>query len=149
MESIHQQSVAPETSEKVTKPIRGFLSQEAMKTYYLQMANIMGTRHQGEHSDENSIRNLYGRLKQFSNALQSINSHDWGQGVAEIQNAAGIYMMQGDINRSKLMQNNEEISLHLQFITQLASNTSIFKQLQGIISCHFQNVEYLLKRTKA
>ena len=47
-----------------------------------------------------------------------------------------------------LLQANREIGLHLQFITQLASNVGFLKQLEGILYYHSQNVENLLKRVK-
>ena len=148
MESIHQQSVTSEAPEEVTKPVHGFPSEEAMQTYYLQMAEIMGIRCRGERSEDNSIRNLYHRLKQFANTLQYINTHEWERGIAEIQNAAGAYMMQDNIDCKKLLQTNNEIGLHLQFIARLAGSAGFLRQLQGIIIYHLQNVEYLVKNIK-
>lgn len=151
MESIHQQSVASqelteESFQKAAKPTRDFHSEEDMKMYYLQMAEIMGSKSRDKRKDINNLRNLQKRLKQFANALQHLNSHEWERGIVEIQNAAGVYMMQKEIDRNKLLQVNAEIGLHLQFVTQSACDTGVLKQMQGVMLYHLQNVEYLLKK---
>lgn len=71
-----------------------------------------------------------------------------GNGIAEIQDASGFYMLQSTLPHKTLLQANREIGLHLQFITQLASNVGFLKQLEGILYYHSQNVENLLKRVK-
>lgn len=145
MENSIQQGVTCKVSEKATKPTRGFRSAEAMEAYYLQLAEITGTKCHDEQTDDISIRRLYRKLKQFNNMLAEFNIHEWGKGIAEIQNACGYYMMQSDIDRKKLLQTNEEIGLHLQFLINLAGSTPLLRQIQGIIAYHLQNVEYLLK----
>lgn len=55
-------------------------------------------------------------------------------------------MLQNNIDRKILLQTHQEVGEHLQFITLLAGNMGYMKQLLGILHCHYQNVEYLIKR---
>lgn len=94
------------------------------------------------------IKFLYQKPKQFVNVLQLYTNHEWGKGFAEIQDACSVYMLQKDIDRNLLLKNSREIEKHLLFITQLAGNGFLLKQMQGAMVCHYQNVEYLLGKMK-
>lgn len=117
-----------------------------MKSYYLQLAEIMNIHYTGEHSELTSIKCLYRKLRQFGNTMRFIGAHEWGQGIAEIQNTCGTYMIQSNINQKELLKTNKEIGLHLQFIVQLASNVCFVKQLEGILFYHYENVSYLVNK---
>ena len=122
-----------------------FDSDEAMTTYYLLMADTFNTNIQLEDYQEVAhLKNLQRKLRQFIYSLQPIIEHEWKRGVSEIQNACGVYMFQNQIERKELLRVNSEIGRHLQFITELAGNTSYIKQLYSNLHCHFQNVSYLL-----
>ena len=125
-----------------------FASVEDMRKYYLQMADLMNIRHVGEPSELTSIKCLYRKLRQFTDTMRFIGTHDWGKGIAEIHTACGVYMMQSNVEQKKLLQTNEEISQHLQFIAQLAGSVGYIKQLEGVLHYHYQNVAYLLERLK-
>ena len=105
-------------------------------------------RHVKESSEYVSLQCLKRKLRQFIHVLQLLGTHEWGNGIAEIQDASGFYMLQSTLPHKTLLQANREIGLHLQFITQLASNVGFLKQLEGILYYHSQNVENLLKRVK-
>lgn len=122
-----------------------FQSFEHMKVYYLQMCNIF-TPNQllVERSDYSRLKNLYRKIKQFSSCIQNLGDHPWEKGITEIQSTCGIYMMQNNIDPQNRIRTNQEIGHHLQFITLMATNTNLYKQLQGIFSYHLANVQHLL-----
>ena len=150
MENTVPQEMSPQPSSNEGIPaLHLFPSEKAMKTYYLQMTVIMNKNvHLAQASEYERIKFLHKKLKQFVNVLQLYTRHEWGKSVAEIQDACSVYMLQKDIDRKLLLQNSREIGQHLLFITQLAGNGFLLKQMQGAIVCHYQNVEYLLKKMK-
>lgn len=148
MENNQQPAIAQEVDNAAMHPRSVFTSTEAMKDYYLQFANILNVRYVEGPSEFMSLNCLHRRLIQYIHAVQLINTHEWGKGIAEIQNACGAYLLQSNMDKKKLLQTNEEIGLHLQFISQLAGKVGFLKQLEGILHYHNQNVEYLLKRLK-
>lgn len=125
-----------------------FASVEEMRKYYLQMVELMNIRYSEEPSELKSIKCLHRKLRQFTETMRFIGTHDWGKGIAEIHTTCGVYMMQSNVEPKKLLQTNEEISLHLQFIAQLAGSIGYVKQLEGLMQYHYQNVAYLLERLK-
>ena len=149
MENNSLQPDIPELPSAAMHPRADFPSEEAMKTYYLQLADLMNVRYAEEPSEYLTLKCLHRKLRQFTCALQLIGQHEWGQGISEIQNACGVYMLQNVIERKILLQNNREIGKHLQFITQLAGNVGFLKQLEGILYYHFQNVKRILETMKA
>ncbi|MEL5893806.1 hypothetical protein AAE250_09905 [Bacteroides sp. GD17] len=150
MENNNQPEVIQEPSYKQLNLVSSsFQSEEAMKAYYLQMADTMAANLPFEKCSEYiSLKGLRRKLKQFIGALQQLSVHEWGSGIAEIQNACGTYMLQSNIERKLLLQTNREIGRHMQFITQLAGNMGFIKQLLGTLNCHYQNVRYLMERMK-
>lgn len=148
MENNTQPVTAQELPNAAMHPRTGFPSEEAMKAYYLQLIDIMNITYAEEPSEYISLQCLKRKLRQFIHVLRLIGTHEWGNGIAEIQDASGIYMLQSTLPHKTLLQANREIGLHLQFITQLASNVGFLKQLEGILHYHFQNVESLLNKLK-
>lgn len=108
----------------------------------------MNIHYAGEYSELTSIKCLHRKLKQFGNTMRLIGTHEWGQGIAEIQSTCGTYMMQNNINQKELLNTNKEIGHHLQFVVQLASNVCFVKQLEGILFFHYENVSYLVNKLK-
>lgn len=149
METINQQpTITQELPNAAMHPRTSFTSDEAMKSYYLQLAEIMNIHYLGEYSELTSIQYLQRKLRQFGNTMRFIGTHEWGQGIAEIQSTCGTYMMQKNNNQKELLKTNKEIGLHLQFIVQLASNVCFVKQLEGLLSFHYENVSYLANKLK-
>ena len=72
--------------------------------------------------------------------------HDMkNKGIADIQKALGIYLMQNNIESKERKQTNQEIASQLQFIVFLSGNINIIKQLHGILQRHLSNVMLLLR----
>ena len=148
MENNTQSVTAQELPNTAMHPRTHFPSEEAMKTYYLQLIDIMNIAYMAEPSEYISLQCLHRKLKQYVHVLRLIGTHEWGKGIAELQDASGIYMLKSTLPHNTLLQANREIGRHLQFITQLASNVGFLKQLEGILCYHLQNVEGLLKKLK-
>lgn len=148
MENNNQPTAIQELPNVMARPCTNFPSEEAMKTYYLQLAEIMNIKSAEGYSEYMNLKCMHRKLKQFISTLQQINTHEWGKGIAEIQNACGAYMLQSNLPHKTLLQTNREIGLHLQFITQLAGNVGFLKQLEGILHYHLQNTAELLERMK-
>lgn len=138
----------PEFTNAAMHSSTGFTSAEEMKMYYLKLAHLLNIRYPEESSELTSIKYLYRKLRQFTETMRFIGTHEWGQGIAEIHTACGVYMMQSNVDQKKLLHTNEEISQHLQFIAQLAGSVGFVKQLEGILHFHHQNVTYLLEKLK-
>ena len=112
------------------------------------LIDIMNIAYMAKPSEYISLQCLHRKLKQYVHVLRLIGTHEWGKGIAELQDASGIYMLKSTLPHNTLLQANREIGRHLQFITQLASNVGFLKQLEGILCYHLQNVEGLLKKLK-
>ena len=138
----------PETLDFMEHRIEAtFSSKENMKIYYLQLANHTRAPHlhyyQG--SEYVTLKKLSNRLRKFAVFTQALGEHEWERGIAGIQKALGIYMMQNDVDAKVRRKTNEEVTAQLQFLVFLAENTSLVKQLQGMLTDHYSNITYLLK----
>lgn len=148
MENASQLSALQAEPGVATHPRNAFASEKEMKAYYLQLASILNVNFTEKQSEFTSLNCLHRKLKQFIAALQAINAHEWGTGIAEIHDTCGITMLLSQSERRRLLKANREIGLHLQFLTKLASKAGCIKQLLGILDYHYQNVEYLLDMSK-
>ena len=152
MENTYQQQ--QETSQasdyKQLNPVAySFSSEEDMKAYYLQMFNTMNQFiHSCKISEYMQLHSLRRRLNRYIFVLQLLSRHEWGNGVVEIQNACGVYMLQPNVERKEQLRTNREIGQHLLFLTQLAGNIHITKQILGLMDSHYQNVTYLMNKIK-
>lgn len=104
--------------------------------------------HFGKISEYMQLQSLRRKLNRFICVLQLLSHHEWGDGVAEIQNACGVYMLQPNVERKEQLRANREIGQHLLFLTQLAGKNHITKQLLGLLNSHYQNVTYLISKMK-
>lgn len=137
-----------ESSNTVPNSCLSFSSEEAMKTFYLQLANQTHPSIQNCISEIVRLEILDRKIKQFINALNFINVHDWGKGITEIHNATGVFMLQKDYPNKLLLQTNREIGQHLQFLMKLAGNVAIMKQLESFLNHHHKNLMALLRILK-
>ena len=48
--------------------------------------------------------------------IQTLGEHEWDKGIADIQKALGIYLMQNNIESKERKQTNQETASQLQFI---------------------------------
>ena len=147
MENSNQPEITQAISEDKSYYVSThFESDEAMKAYYLQMADNMNISRQiGENPEYVALKNVLHKLKQYVRVLQYVCDYEWGRGVSEIHDACGVYLMQKNIEHRKLVKFNEEIGQHLQFIAKLAGDTGFMKQLQGYLAFHMNNVDFLVR----
>ena len=139
-----QEEVSEATKQYI---LTTFNSENGMKTYYLQMSNIIRSAHINPPIDTeyNSLKKLSKKLKQYCTFIQTLGEHEWDKGIADIQKALGIYLMQNNIESKERKQTNQEIASQLQFIVFLSGNINIIKQLHGILQRHLSNVMLLLR----
>ena len=148
MENSQLKDLQEEVSEATKQYIlTTFNSENGMKTYYLQMSNIIRSAHINPPIDTeyNSLKKLSKKLKQYCTFIQTRGEHEWDKGIADIQKALGIYLMQNNIESKERKQTNQEIASQLQFIVFLSGNINIIKQLHGILQRHLSNVMLLLR----
>lgn len=148
MENSQLKDLQEEVSEATKQYIlTTFNSENGMKTYYLQMSNIIRSAHINPPIDTeyNSLKKLSKMLKQYCTFIQTLGEHEWDKGIADIQKALGIYLMQNNIESKERKQTNQEIASQLQFIVFLSGNINIIKQLHGILQRHLSNVMLLLR----
>ena len=148
MENSQLKDLQEEVSEATKQYIlTTFNSENGMKTYYLQMSNIIRSAHINPPIDTeyNSLKKLSKKLKQYCTFIQTLGEHEWDKGIADIQKALGIYLMQNNIESKERKQTNQEIASQLQFIVFLSGNINIIKQLHGILQRHLSNVMLLLR----
>lgn len=125
-----------------------FPDRKAMKAYYLQMSRLINYETPAPASETESLKRLKRKLKQLANALGIVNSHQWGEGISEMQTACGGYLTKNNENFWKKMQVNEIISNHFEFIIRVAQNIYLLRQLQGLLNIHYQNVGMLIKESE-
>lgn len=97
MENSQLKDLQEEVSEATKQYIlTTFNSENGMKTYYLQMSNIIRSAHINPPIDTeyNSLKKLSKKLKQYCTFIQTLGEHEWDKGIADIQKALGIYLMQ-------------------------------------------------------
>ena len=105
MENSQLKDLQEEVSDATKQYIlTTFNSENGMKTYYLQMSNIIRSAHINPPIDTeyNSLKKLSKKLKQYCTFIQTLGEHEWDKGIADIQKALGIYLMQNDIERNCL-----------------------------------------------
>ena len=85
-------------------------------------------------------------LKKILAALTHLNTHPWDEGIAEIQISCGVYSLQDNLSKKERMQMNTSMGKHLQFLTQMAVNSPVFKLLFKNYHNHYIQVESLVKQ---
>lgn len=126
-----------------------FPDREAMKAYYLQMSNFVNYETPAPANETENLKRLKRKLKQFTHALGIVNSHQWGEGISEMQTACGGYLTKNNEEFWKRMRVNEIVSKHFEFIVRLAQNIYLLRQLQGMLNLHYQNIAMLIKEKES
>lgn len=122
-----------------------FKSDEQMKEFYLTMARVMEPRIcLIKMTEAQQLKILLRTFRRSFNVMQGLGNYSWSDGVAEIQAATGVYMMQ-PLERMERLRSNKKIGNHLQMITWLTSSIYIVKRLEGTFNNHCAFIEYLLK----
>ena len=87
MENSQLKDLQEEVSEATKQYIlTTFNSENGMKTYYLQMSNIIRSAHINPPIDTeyNSLKKLRKKLKQYCTFIQTLGEHEWDKGIADI-----------------------------------------------------------------
>lgn len=147
MENSQTNVVQKEVSEETPQfLLTKFESEEEMKAYYLQMMNVIRVTHSNPSIDSEyeRFKKLSSKFNQYKIFFQALSQHKWETGIAEVQRAVGIYMMQNIDDTKMRRQINQEIASLLQFIVYISGNIHIIKQFQGIINTHLVHIHHLL-----
>lgn len=83
MENSQLKDLQEEVSEATKQYIlTTFNSENGMKTYYLQMSNIIRSAHINPPIDTeyNSLKKLSKKLKQYCTFIQTLGEHEWDKG---------------------------------------------------------------------
>ena len=88
-------------------------------------------------------------LKKIVGALTHLTMHAWDDGIPEILLSCGAYSLQDDLNKKTRMQMNASMGKHLQFLTQMAMDSTTMKLLYRNINKHYMQVEILVKQMAA
>ena len=104
------------------------IPKEELKDFYLKFAFLLDPDSCSVNRTEFELLNiLLKNLKKILAALTHLNTHPWDEGIAE-------------------MQMNTSTGKHLQFLTQMAMNSPVFKQLFRNYHNHYIQVESLVKQ---
>ena len=106
------------------------IPKEELKDFYLKFAFLLNPDSCSVNRTEFELLNILLKdLKKILAALTHLNTHPWDEGIAEIQISCGVYSLQDNLSKEKRMQMNTSTGKHLQFLTQMAMNSPVFKQL--------------------
>lgn len=122
-----------------------FSSREAMKAYYLQMNEFVNCGLTAPQGNKEGLRRLKRKLKQYVSALRHLNSHEWGDSIADLQTACGGFLMLKNEEFGKKKEVNKSIGKHFEFIVRISQSAYLLQQLQGVLEIHCMNLEQLLK----
>ena len=123
------------------------IPKEELKDFYLKFAFLLNPDSCSVNRTEFELLNILLKdLKKILAALTHLNTHPWDEGIAEIQISCGVYSLQDNLSKEKRMQMNTSTGKHLQFLTQMAMNSPVFKQLFRNYHNHYIQVESLVKQ---
>ena len=106
------------------------IPKEELKDFYLKFAFLLNPDSCSINRTEFELLNILLKdLKKILAALTHLNTHPWDEGIAEIQISCGVYSLQDNLSKEKRMQMNTSTGKHLQFLTQMAMDSPVFKQL--------------------
>ena len=123
------------------------IPKEELKDFYLKFAFLLNPDSCSVNRTEFELLNILLKdLKKILAALTHLNTHPWDEGIAEIQISCGVYSLQDNLSKEKRMQMNTSTGKHLQFLTQMAMDSPVFKQLFRNYHNHYIQVESLVKQ---
>ena len=123
------------------------IPKEELKDFYLKFAFLLDPDSCSVNRTEFELLNiLLKNLKKILAALTHLNTHPWDEGIAEIQISCGVYSLQDNLSKEKRMQMNTSTGKHLQFLTQMAVSSPVFKLLFKNYHNHYIQVESLVKQ---
>ena len=110
------------------------IPKEELKDFYLKFAFLLDPDSCSVNRTEFELLNTH------------LNTHPWDEGIAEIQISCGAYSIQDNLSKEKRMQMNTSTGKHLQFLTQMAVSSPVFKLLFKNYHNHYIQVESLVKQ---
>ena len=114
------------------------IPKEELKDFYLKFAFLLNPDSCSINRTEFELLNILLKdLKKILAALTHLNTHPWDEGIAEIQD---------NLSKKERMQMNTSMGKHLQFLTQMAVNSPVFKLLFKNYHNHYIQVESLVKQ---
>ena len=123
------------------------IPKEELKDFYLKFAFLLNPDSCSINRTEFELLNiLLKNLKKILASLTLLNTHPWDEGIAEIQISCGAYSIQDNLSKEKRMQMNTSTGKHLQFLTQMAVSSPVFKLLFKNYHNHYIQVESLVKQ---
>lgn len=123
------------------------IPKEELKDFYLKFAFLLNPDSCSVNRTEFELLNILLKdLKKILAALTHLNTHPWDEGIAEIQISCGVYSLQDNLSKKERMQMNTSMGKHLQFLTQMAVNSPVFKLLFKNYHNHYIQVESLVKQ---
>ena len=123
------------------------IPKEELKDFYLKFAFLLNPDSCSINRTEFELLNILLKdLKKIVGALTHLTMHAWDDGMAEILLSCGAYSIQDDLNKKTRMQMNASMGKHLQFLTQMAMDSPVFKQLFRNYHNHYIQVESLVKQ---
>lgn len=94
------------------------------------------------------MKTLQRKLKRFVAIMDALSNRDWSEGIAEIQEAWGVYLLANKIDEKRVKRMNETISTHLQFLVYMAENRDTLKHLLAVLNRHYIHVTKVMNRMK-
>lgn len=126
------------------------IPKEELKDFYLKFAFLLNPDSCSVNRTEFEMLNILLKdLKKIVGALTHLTMHAWDDGMAEILLSCGAYSIQDDLNKKTRMQMNASMGKHLQFLTQMAMDSTTMKLLYRNINKHYMQVEILVKQMAA
>ncbi|MFV0581849.1 MAG: hypothetical protein ACK5N4_07370 [Parabacteroides gordonii] len=123
------------------------LSEEELKDFYLKLARMINPNACSSNRNDLEILGILRKdLKRNLGILCKYTQHAWDEGIQEIQMACGAYSVQDTMPKKERLEVNASLGKHLQFLAQMASQSSIVRRMHAEYTRHFINVEYLLRQ---
>lgn len=123
------------------------LSEEELKDFYLKLARMINPNACSSNRNDLEILGILRKdLKRNLGILCKYTQHAWDEGIQEIQMACGVYSVQDTMPKKERLEVNASLGKHLQFLAQMASQSSIVRRMHAEYTRHFINVEYLLRQ---
>lgn len=143
-----QVTVQPTVGGMITASQNAFvIPNEDLKDFYLKFAFLLNPDSCSVNRTEfERLSILQKDLKKILSALTNLNTHPWNEGIAEIQISCGAYSIQDNLSKKERMQMNTSTGKHLQFLTQMAMNSPVYKLLYRNYHSHYIQVEKILKQ---
>lgn len=123
------------------------LSEEELKDFYLKLARLINPNACSSNRNDFEILSILRKdLKKNLGILCKYTQHAWDEGMQEIQMACGAYSVQDTMPKKERLEVNASLGKHLQFLAQMASQSSVVRRMHAEYTRHFNNVEYLLRQ---